>query len=158
MDVDSAVLRKRLGLAEDADDAAVTEALNADPAHDAPAGPQVPEGMTLVDSETWETVRQGAEQGVAVAARLAREDRDRIIEAAIREGRFAVARRGHYEDAWEKDAEGTRTLLTASSTDGGLAKGLVPVQASEIGRAGEGDELAASGQGTGWFTFSGKEN
>lgn len=147
MDVDPAVLRTRLGLAEDADEAAITEALTATPEAPEPveaSTPQIPEGMTLIDSETLATIRQGAEQGSAVAARMARTDRDQTIQAAINEGRFPVSRRGFYEQAWESDPEGTRTLLTASAADGGLAVGLVPVANQEVGRGGDGENDPSS--------------
>ncbi len=141
----AAALRKVLGLSEDADDAAVTEALKTNPTVVAPvepvvpAAPQIPEGMALVDQATLAEIRQNAEKGVQVAARLAREDRDKAILAAIGEGRFPVSRRSHYEQMWDRDVDGTRTLLTASAAEGGLAPGLVPVRASEVGRAGDGD-------------------
>jgi hypothetical protein len=147
MDVDPAVLRTRLGLPEDADEAAINAALAANPAAEVEteavetvaASGSLPEGMVLVDAETLESVRQGAEAGVRAATQLATEARDRAIQAAIDEGRFPVSRREHYEQMWERDPEGTRTLCTAGVDDGGLAPGLVPTGGRETGRAGEGD-------------------
>lgn len=138
MDVDKSALAKRLGLAEDADEAAISEVLGKEPEPVAASDSKVPEGMTLVDAETWERVKGGAEQGLAVAASLVKADRDTTITAAINDGRFPVGRRAHYEGMWDRDPEGTKKLLTASAEDGGLAKGLVPVTA-EIGRAGDGE-------------------
>jgi hypothetical protein len=57
-----------------------------------------------------------------------------VIAAALAEGRFAPARREHYERAWQADPEGTRHLLTASETDGGLAPNTIPVQARGVER------------------------
>lgn len=88
-------------------------------------------GMTLIDSETLGEVRSGAKAGAEVAATLAEQNRDGKITAAIKEGKFAVGRREHYEKAWDADAEGTEALIAS------LAPGLIPV--SEIGRAGDGD-------------------
>lgn len=142
MDVDAAVLRTRLGLAEDADEAAIQAALAAEPEEpsgEEPQAPQIPDGMVLVDRETWDETRNGAQQGAAVAARLAEQDRDRIIQAAINDGKFPVSRRSHYEQAWQRDPDGTRTLLTASVEEGGLATGLVPVRQQELGGAGDGE-------------------
>lgn len=147
MDVDIAVLRTRLGLADDADEAAVTAALAATAETETPAEAEpvaasatnVPDGMVLVDAETLATVRQGAEAGVQAATQLATEARDRAIQAAIDEGRFAVSRREHYETMWERDPEGTRTLCTGTVEEGGLAQGLVPTGAREVGAGGEGD-------------------
>jgi hypothetical protein len=138
MDVDAAVLRKRLGLAEDADDAAITAALTTEPPQDPPAAdpspaPSIPEGMTLVDETTLTTLRNGAQQAEAIAARLAREDRDKIINAAIREGKFAPSRKEAYEKLWAADEEGARTTIAS------LAPGLVPVGRHEVGGSGDGD-------------------
>lgn len=148
MDVDIAVLRTRLGLAEDADEAAVNAALAAESAPETEpvtaSTPNVPEGMVLVDAETLATVRQGAEAGVQAATQLATEARDRAIQAAIDEGRFPVSRRGHYETMWERDPDGARTLCIASVEEGGLAPGLVPTGGRELGGSGEGDEQGGS--------------
>jgi hypothetical protein len=142
MDVDAAVLRTRLGLPEDADDAAIQEALAASPSTEteettaaAAAAPEIPEGMALVDQETLSTLRQGAEQGAAVAARLARQDRDEFIAAAIKAGKFPAARRAHYEQLWTADEEGARELIAK------LAPGVVPAGGQELGRGGDGDSV-----------------
>lgn len=87
----------------------------------------------------------------AAEADRAAEDRERTITAALEEGRFAPARRAHYETAWAADPAGTRHLLTASAADGGLAPNTVPVkerggqtpQAADTGSLGR--ALAASG-------------
>lgn len=158
MDVDPAVIRRRLGLADDADEAAITEALNAEPAVEttevaastetetttAPATTQIPEGMALVDQATLDQIRSQAEQGAAVAASLATQRRDQVIQAAIDDGKFPPSRREHYQTAWDRDREGTETLLTASVADGGLAPGLVPTGGRELGRQGEGDNDPAT--------------
>jgi hypothetical protein len=109
----------------------------------AAAAAQLPAGMVVVDEATLRQLRQGAEPAQQLAARQAREDRDRVLAQAMQEGRFPPARRGHYESMWQADPEGTRTLLTAAADKGGLAPGTVPV--SEAGTApqehdaGEGD-------------------
>jgi hypothetical protein len=139
MDVDAAVLRKRLGLAEDADDAAINAALATEPTPpspekpETPATPAIPDGMALVDSDTLSTLRSGAEKAEAIAARLARQDRDREIAAAITAGKFAPSRRPHYEQLWESDETGTRELIAK------LEPGIVPVNRTEIGGTGDGD-------------------
>lgn len=153
-DVDSAALRQRLGLAEDADDAAIYDALGipaesetaettseAAPAEPvaASSGATLPAGMVAIDEATLAELRSGAQAGRDVSARLATEDRDRVITAAISAGKIPPSRRGHYEAAWAQDADGTRVLLTASVADGGLAEGLVPTGARETGRAGDGE-------------------
>lgn len=123
-----------------------------------PAAPAVPEGFSLIDDETLEHLRTGAEAGLTVAAREARAERDRVISAAVSDGRIAPGRRGAFEAMWGDptadkvedragDPEGTRQLLAK------LAPGLVPVDMREVGSAGEGDPDPADGGGTGWFNF-----
>lgn len=53
-------------------------------------------------------------------------ERDRYISVAIAEGRFMEGRRKIYEEAWASDPEGTRRLLTASPSEGGLAVAAIP--------------------------------
>lgn len=55
-----------------------------------------------------------------------KQDRDRVIAAAIQDGKFAASRRSLYEQAWAKNPEATRHLLTAAANEGGLVAGLVP--------------------------------
>ena len=161
-DIDIAALRERAGLtAEQLPDDASVDQINAalaaeqEPPAEGGAGAEgegagaaagaepiaartLPEGPVAVDAETWETVQAGARAGAELAATTARRERDEVITAAIRDGRFAPARREHYERAWDADAEGTRTLLTASVADGGLAPNTIPRR--EIGAAERGGE------------------
>lgn len=140
MDVDVDVLRKRLGLAEDADETAIGEALTAEPEPVTASGdkPEIPEGMALVDSATLAELRQGAEAGIEVKASLARNERDSEITAAIGKGKFPGARREHYTKLWDADPEGTKALLAS------LEPGLVP--GAELGTSGDGEgaEIQAS--------------
>jgi hypothetical protein len=142
MDVDQTILRKRLGLADDADEAAITAALNADPEPAKPAPTStVPEGAVLIDKDKLAELEAGSKKGVEVAASLALQERDGVIAKAAKEGRFAVGRRAHYETMWDKDPEGTKHLLTAKVEDGGLAPGSVPV-GETMGASGDGEENA----------------
>jgi hypothetical protein len=147
LEVDPAALRARLGLAGDADEAAIKAALTtpATATPPAPAAPApvaasatVPDGMVMIDADTLEQVKAGAAAGQQVAATLGQQRRDQTITAAIKAGKFAAGRREHYEKAWEADAEGTQKLLTAKVEEGGLAP-VIPVGQIEAGRAGDGD-------------------
>jgi hypothetical protein len=109
-----------------------------------PPPAQIPDGMTLVDQATLDTLREGAESGLAVAARLATQDRDAAIAQAVRDGRIAVAARGDFETRWDRDPDGTRTLLTAEVQAGGLPLGTVPAGMREVGHTGEGEGEAAT--------------
>jgi hypothetical protein len=114
----------------------------------------VPEGAVLIDADELARLRAGAQTAEELAAERARVDRDTVLRAAMGEGRFAPARREHWERQWEHDPDGTRQLLTASEADGGLAPNTIPVKARGITTHDDQEhELAAAGGGTGWFQF-----
>lgn len=90
---------------------------------------QIPEGMRLIDEAELATLRAGAEAGTRLARQQAEQERETTLTAARDEGRFPPARLEHYRRMWDKDPEGTKTLLTAAEDQGGLAKGAVPLAA-----------------------------
>jgi hypothetical protein len=110
----------------------------------------LPEGVVAIDAAELARLRAGTATAETLARERAESDRDTVIAAAIQQGRFAPARREHYVRAWAADPEGTRTLLTASEEDGGLAPNTIPVQARG---AQPQDDLSATTEGTGWFSF-----
>lgn len=147
MDIDPAVLRTRLGLADDADEAAISAALTAEPVEaskEEPAKPEVPaipEGMVLVDREQFEDVKSKAVTGAEVAASIIDERRHTSIEKAQREGRIAAGKKTAetWAERYVSSPEETERLLTAKPEDGGLAP-VIPVAArGEIGRSGDGE-------------------
>jgi hypothetical protein len=153
-EVDAAPLRERLGLAADAEDAAIYEALGIpEPSSDAaavveetqvaaaaaPAAPAVPEGMALIDQDTLAELQAGVQVAREVAAGNARAARDQMVQQAIAQGRITAGSRARWTERYDRDPEGTTTLLTASAAEGGLAPGLIPVNRQEIGRAGDGE-------------------
>jgi len=109
------------------------------------AASQVPEGMTLIDSETLAGLRSGAQDGQTARAQQVRSHRSRVLDEAISTGRIPPARRDHYATLLGTDPEGTERMLTAPVEDGGLAPGLIPV--TEQGLAPADD--APANQGTG---------
>lgn len=121
-------LRQQLGLAADADEATVlaanAEALS-ERAETAPvAASTPPAGVVQVDATALEELRQQAAAGAAARAQQETEQRQRTVDAAIRDGRIPPARR----DAWlaQLSADpGAETVLAQ------LAKGTVPV--NEVG-------------------------
>lgn len=124
-------MRQDLGLAETADEATITAALTEALAEqaDAPAPntPEIPEGMSLVDTAVLTDLRAGAQAGLEARTQQQAEARDSAIREALADGRIPPARREHYATAWDADPEGTRDLLAS------LAPGLVPV--TELGHA-----------------------
>jgi hypothetical protein len=99
-----------------------------------PVAASLPAGVVAIDADELARLRAGAQTASELAAERATAQRDSVIAAALAEGRFAPARREHYERAWQADPEGTRHLLTASETDGGLAPNTIPVQARGVER------------------------
>jgi len=93
------------------------------------------EGVVSVDAATWEEVRANA----ALAAKM-NEDRiaaddGRMLDDAIRAGKFPPSRKEHYVKLLKADRDGTKSMIE------GLSPGLIPV--SERGNSGGSEELKA---------------
>lgn len=69
-------------------------------------------------------------------------DRDEIINAAIRDQKIRASQRGDMERLYDTNPEAMRNLLTADVRQGGLLPGIVPAE----------DEAAASGYDQQWLT------
>lgn len=145
--MDPVQLRTSLGLAEDATDEQVLDALLgaaqyaaaerdalatqlAKPKPPTTATPDLPAGVTVIDESTLEELKVAAAAGQQANATLRRQARDGFLGDAIKAGKFAPARKAHFEALFDADEEGTRQLVDK------LAAGTVPV--SEIGHAGAG--------------------
>lgn len=152
-------VRQRLGLADGATDNDVLTALDTalpqptDPAAD-PAAPPAPEpvpvtpappgdggGVVQVDAAQLQQLQQWAKAGQDAYARQQDDDRQRLVDAAIADGRIAPAGRTHWLTLLASDP-------TAKVTLNGLQPGLVPV--AEIGHAGGGDAVTADSD-LSWF-------
>lgn len=119
-------LRSTLGLADDADEAAIVAAAAevVDKATEpAPAtqGTKVPEGMTLIENDVLDNLREQGTQGAAARAQQLEEKRDNAIKTAISDGKITPARQEHWTKSWDADPEGTEQLLAS------LPTGIVPV-------------------------------
>ncbi|MGI5247783.1 phage protease [Dactylosporangium sp. CA-139066] len=146
-------IRARLGLADDADEAAVLAALDAklpgetgdgatqpdtpaaapEPVAASPAKPALPDGVVTIDAATLAELRRGAQLGIQAAERQRVAERDAAIAAARDDGRISPARVEHWTRAWEADPDGTRETL--ASLEPGL---MVPtVMAGETGTGEE---------------------
>lgn len=148
-------IRTAYGLPDDADDAAlydaiVTAAQTPDPPDPAPP-PALPEGTVAVDAAQFEELKVAAKAGADARAQQERERREGLVSAAIHDGRIPPARKDHWLTMLERDP-GSADVLAS------LSPGLVPV-GPEIGHAGGSgtseDELysklwgAPAGQGGG---------
>jgi ATP-dependent protease ClpP protease subunit len=155
-------MRQTLGLSEDADEATITAALvesaqeaadavpsapaapapaqpaatqpeapaPAAPSAAAPAGPTP--GTMVIDSSAWDEREARIKRLEAADNKRRREERDQVVDQAVRDGKFPTARKEHWKRIWDADPEGTRTVID------GLTKGVVPV--NEIGHALDSDE------------------
>lgn len=117
----------RLGIdAADLDDeqilAAVDEAL-AERAEPEPSNTKLalPEGTTLVEASALEELRAHAAAGAAARAQQTAEHRAGIVDAAVRDGRIAPARRDHWLAQLVADEEGAIQVLDS------LAPGTIPL-------------------------------
>ncbi|MEV5211343.1 phage protease [Micromonospora sp. NPDC053740] len=150
-------VRSRLGLPDDADEAAVSAAVLAaiggqptehttdatpeavtepeTPAEPTPVAastsPALPDGVVTIDREALAELRRNATLGATAHERQRVADRDATIAAAMNDGKFAPARKDHWVKAWEADPEGTKATLSA------LESGLIPMAAA--GTAGPGE-------------------
>jgi ATP-dependent protease ClpP protease subunit len=136
-------MRQRLGVADDADEQTILDALDealderADDTAGEPALARLPEGVVAIDRAQLEEMRTRAERGDQARAQQEREHRESLVDAAVRDGRIPVARR----DAWlaqlQADPGAAETLAS-------LQAGLVPV-GREIGHS-SGDAVADAGE------------
>jgi hypothetical protein len=154
---------KRLGLAEDTDEATILAALDdlADKAT-APAPvvptPAIPEGLALVDASVLSELREQAAAGVAARVQQVKERREALLASAVKDGRISRASRSGWEKRFEVDAEGAEVDLAS------LTPGLVPMAAAGHGGTVDGAadatlseaDIAATARAFGGLSFSEK--
>jgi hypothetical protein len=147
--MDPAKLREGLGLAPDASDEDVNAAMQtaltsttttgttttagadttptapvAEPvAAGVPAGVQRVAGTMLIDASAWDAQQERLKRLEAEAGRRARDERDQVIAAAVKEGKFAPAVTERWARAWDANPEGTREIIAT------LQKNVIPVEA-----------------------------
>lgn len=130
-----ATLRNKLGLADDAtlEPSQVLAAI-ADKVtpQEEPVTPEVKPapkaaGTMTIDASAWEAQQESIRRLEAAQAKAKREERDQIIDQAVRDGKFAPARKEHWAKLWDADPEGARAVID------GLTKNVIPVDAIGIG-------------------------
>lgn len=80
-----------------------------------------PEGMVMIDQATLDQLKQGVAAASTLVEKDKKANRDRILDDAIRAGKFPPSRRAHYENMLLADPEG------GAATIASLAAGLIPV-------------------------------
>jgi hypothetical protein len=178
MPFDAAKLREALGLKPDAsaDDAlsAFAGALSAlgggqtpaaDPTKTTPAPgatgalsapdpvtvPQLADGNRpiLLDPAQLAALQESAKRGETAWAQLRRNERDGVLDEAIRLGKFPAARREYWVQLWDRDPDGTRQAVTA------LSANVIPVLSA--GYTGDDDASARSAADQAYEGLFGKE-
>jgi hypothetical protein len=135
------LLTARLGLADDADDTAVAQAvaqwMQEEPSasgtstddDDTNASSNIDDVSTndgdvvIVDVSEFRRLRQRDRVAAEVEEATRRRDRDELIEEAIADGKFSPSRRDHYKARYDSDPEGTSTLIAR------LTRNTVPLEA-----------------------------
>lgn len=77
-------------------------------------------GLTVVEKAQYEATVAAAQAGAEARAQQLREGDERVVDAAIADGKIAPARRAHHLQALAADREGHGAVLAA------LAPGLIP--------------------------------
>ena len=90
------------------------------------------DGTVTLDAGAYEVLRRGAQAGTTALARQAAEDRDRLLTAAVSDGRIPPASRKH----WDQQLKGPGADA-ARKTLASFPKGLIPVD-GEVGHDLEG--------------------
>lgn len=108
-------MRQELGLPDGADAATILAAMHEalqERAEPDPASQRasVPEGMVLMDHATVEELRAGARDGRAAREQQATENRERLVNAAVRDGRISPARRDSWLNRLSADPDEAQTL------------------------------------------------
>ncbi len=94
-------------------------------------------GFALMDQAGHDALVAAAEAGQRAEARQIAEDDERVVMAAIGQGKIPPARKQHWLDSMKADRDGTKQVLAS------LAAGLVPVV--EVGHQGVAGQVGAEG-------------
>lgn len=123
---------QKLGLDAEADEAAIDAKIDELTAEREPVEPVEPTleqatqiaakaGLATITNEALAGLQAQAAEGAEARAQQVRESDERVVDAAITEGKIAPARRDHHLQALAADREGHTAVLAA------LQPGLVPL-------------------------------
>ena len=131
-------LRNRLGVTNaDADEATILAALDESLQEQAEPMASVPEGTVLLDQAQFEALQAQAAEGAQARAEQVADRRNKIVDAAVADGRVAPANRQAWRDNLDRDEDGTAALLATLSP-----AREVPVDEIGTGVAPEGEDAA----------------
>jgi hypothetical protein len=82
----------------------------------------LPPGVIAIEQEVWDAVNRKVEASERFRAKVLRDERDEVIDAAVRAGKFSASRVSHWVRLWDADPDGTREII------GSLTKNVVPVE------------------------------
>jgi peptidoglycan hydrolase-like protein with peptidoglycan-binding domain len=85
--------------------------------------PVIADGVHLVEANILRKYQEEALAGQRAVRAMHVAQRDGILAAAIKDGKFAQSRLEHFQTLWDRDPDGTRKLVAS------LAGGLVPMAA-----------------------------
>lgn len=130
----TAGLRERLGItdaetSEDAILAALDEVLAEQADTPEPQAAKLPDGVTMIETDVLAALQASAAKVDKIEAERAAERRVGLVEAAIKDGKIAPARRDHWLAQLNADEEGATAFLAT------LAAGTIPLQ--EVGHSDE---------------------
>jgi ATP-dependent protease ClpP protease subunit len=147
-DEERTALRARFNLSADAGDDAIKAALLAPPPTNPPAAnppkadgnpapmpTAAPPGTMLVSDSVWQELQNQLMTLAAFVDQTKRNERDSVIDQAIRDGKFTPAQKPHFQALWDANPDGTRAVIDSMQRNTAFA-----VEA--VGYAnGEGDDF-----------------
>lgn len=133
-------LRSALGLGEDDEmtpEAVLTASAALRESADkkvAAAKRSLPPGVIQVSQEVWDNLNNKVEASARFQAKVMRNERDEVIDKAIRDGKFTAASRNVWVRQWDIDPDAARDTLAT------LKKNVVPVSDLGVGGGNLDDE------------------
>lgn len=83
--------------------------------------PVAASGTRTVDSGAWDELQRQAKAGAEARERQVEDERERLLNDAVKAGKFPPARKDHWRTLLKQDEEGTKQVIAS------LAEGLIPV-------------------------------
>lgn len=114
------------------------------PTEQAPAEPVAASGAVTVDPETLASLQRDAAAGRVAREKQVEDERNKLVDEAIKAGKFPPSRRDHWLTSLKHDPEGAQAAIAS------LEPGLVPVE--EKGSAPAEEQLAVAAYPQEWLS------